>query len=195
MDDLLPQNMVGRMQIEGLRPESSSIQAWTPVLCERTSTVGQSSKIFQSEVGMGMLLRMGGQYLYLVLPSVTHLQVLERGTAKCVQEALVRQSAVSPIANTFARKLRSACTDKGSSNLVVESSYVSSPEHQDWHRVWSACDVHVTATVFKFVFALTQTDITGMIRHSLSINVAGQLNCFRKALRQEIKARGVHIRQ
>eukprot|EP00959_Pyramimonas_sp_CCMP1952_P142388 2981032-Pyramimonas_sp.AAC.1 len=74
MDDLLPQNMVGRIQIEGPRPESSSIQAWTPVLCERASTVGQSSKLFQSEVGMGMLLRMGGQYLYMVPPSVTQLQ-------------------------------------------------------------------------------------------------------------------------
>lgn len=190
---LLPVADSGELCIPGIRPASSSIAHWTPTLCEKTSTNACASKILQSETSLAMLFQNGEEFLAIFAESVCPLQVVERTTARCLQEALMRQSVVSPVADSFASKVRLATTDQASSNFVCERSYLSSAKHKGWTGIHHPCDVHSVARIFNRVFGLCDADISGMIRHSLSLNVAGHMNIFRKALRAEIHHRGVKI--
>jgi hypothetical protein len=179
--------------VQCLRPHAASMVAWAPNVCEKASTSGSSSKIFQSESSVGMLFEYGSQFFTIVCHSICHLQVLERNTSACMQEALIRQSVAAPVADSFGARLRIATTDKARANILCERSYIASPTHSDWTHVHHPCDIHIVATIFGRVFGFCDDDIAGMIRHGLSLNIAAQMNCFRKALRAEIHHRGVRV--
>ena len=91
----------------------------------------------------------------------------------------------------LARRL--VTTDRASSNLLCETSYLKSPKLQGWLGIHHPCDIHVVAGIFSRVFGLCDDDITGMVRHSLSLSASSDMNCFRRALRAEVRARGVRI--
>ena len=188
-----PSRQADRGVVARRAEQSSSVVGWTPVQGERTTTKAAATKILQSEALSAALLEHEGQFIALVGQSICHLQVLERTTARCLQEALLRQSTASPIANTFQSTVRLATTDKASSNIACERSYIQHTRHDGWTNIHHSCDVHTVARIFGRVFAFCNSDITGMIQATLSLNVAGAMNNFRLAMREEILARGITL--
>ena len=130
-----------------------------------------------------MLFEYGNQMFTIVCYSICPLQVLERNTAACMQETLLRQSVAAPVANSFGTKLRIATTDKAEANISCERPYIASSTHSGWTHTHHRCDIHVVATIFGRVFGFCDEDIAGMIRNGFSLTQSAQINCFRKALR------------
>lgn len=173
-------------------PGSQEVAIWTPMLGEKVSTNSKANKILQIESSVGMLVEAGGRYFGILSSPAQSLAIVERTTAKCLHEALERGSFASWASGKFAMQCRSATTDKASENILCEKGIAAS---RSWGcAVHNPCDVHTLARVFGQVFnGFVSTDITGMIRFSLSLNVAAQMNAFRRALREEIGSRKIRI--
>ena len=173
---------------------ASSLRTWVPELGVRTDTNSAASKIVQTGSVFGCLLDVGGKFVLIASSVIVcHLQVLERCTAQCMHQALMQHSVANQVANTFEDKVRTAATDQNSANIVCEKSILCENELRGWLGIHNFCDVHTTARVFKRVFGLVQDDIRGLVRHSLSLGIAAEMNKFRRALRAEIRHRGVRV--
>ena len=144
------------------------------------------------ESGVGLLLQIKGKYVAVMSPVCNRLHIIERNTARCLQEAVGRTCRTSPFAKQFERTCRVATTDKASANLLNEETLAHA--HWNGHALHSTCDVHTLARMFGNVFEqFVPRDISGMIRHSLSLRVGAEMNNFRKALREEIQSRTVRV--
>jgi hypothetical protein len=172
---------------------ASSSQTWAPDMGELAHTLSHGAKILQSESSSAVLLEHDGQFALFVSSGFEHLQVLERCNAPCLQEALSRQSAATAFSKQFAAKTRVATTDEASANYACERSITASPERHGWESIHYPCEVHICARIHSSVFSLMQSDVTGLIRHALSLNVSAQMNAFRRALREEIRSRGIRV--
>jgi len=160
---------------------------------ELAHTLSHGAKILQSESSSAELLEQDGQFALFVSSGFEHLQVLERCNAPCLQEALSRQSVATAFSKQFAAKTRIATTDEASANYACERSITASPERHGWESTHYPCEVHMCARIHSSVFSLMQSDVAGLIRHALSLNVSAQMNAFRRALREEIRSRGIRV--
>ena len=57
------------------------------------------------------------------------------------------------------------------------------------------CEVHIVASVYKAMYQLLHVEFQGMLHFVLSTKHGAAMNVFRKALRLEIRSRGVRICQ
>lgn len=168
-------------------------EIWTPVLGERVTTKASASKVVQFEVSMGMLIEDGARYYGIVAPMPCRLQLVERCTAKALSQACLRQSVVTPVASLFQHRLRDVTTDEAASNKLCEKSMPCYNKCGHWMSRHGNCEVHVAARIFGASMSLLNEDISGMLRHALSLQVGASMNLFRRALREEIRHRGVRI--
>lgn len=182
---LLPQ---AALEVAG----SQGVFVWTPWLGEKANTTSKASKILQVASSIGMLIKVNGDYFGLLTSPAHTLAIVEKTTAKCLQEALSRGSFASKAAAHFNSRCRLATTDKASENILCEKSIGAA-------RIWSSTlhnsrDVHTLSRIFGQVFnEFMGPDITGMIRFSTSLSVAAQMNAFRRALREEIASRRIRL--
>ena len=181
---LLPE---GQLAISG-----RDVSIWTPSLGVKGESTSSSTKIMQIESGVSMLVEFDGQFYSLSTTPVSGLAVVERTTARCLQAAVTRASiASSAAAASFQHSCRTTTTDKASENILCEQSIAA---HMFGTAIHNHCDVHTLSRVFSQVFsACVPEDITGMIRFSLSLGVASQMNAFRRALREEIESRNIRV--
>ena len=121
------------------------------------------------------------------------LQQLERGTAVCMQAALVRGWGATPAARAAGSRVRVAAADQASSNVLVEKALGAEARLGGWTGFHWPCEVHTTARIFTSVFALVEDDIRGVIHHALSLSLGSSLCVFRRALRDEVSSRRIHI--
>jgi len=173
-------------------PGPSTVAVWTPALGENTTTESASTKIVQTEVGIGLLLSVRGRYVGVFTAPASGLKIVERTTAKCLTAALTAGSFASVASRQFQHACRAATTDKASENILTEKGIAAA--YWNDMSIHNPCDVHTLARIFGKVFnEFVSDDITGMIRHSLSLNVASEMNAFRRALREEINSRRVRV--
>ena len=186
------QGVAPQGQLETPGKGGSTVSVWTPTFGEKTNTQSASTKILQHETGLGMLVEVGDHIFAVMTAPVTSLSILERTTARCIQAAILRGSfATTVVKKEFAHNCRVVVTDKASENFLAEKSIAAG--HWDCN-VHNPCDVHTLSIIFgKVLNGFVAADITGMIRTSLSLNVASQMNAFRRALREEIMSRLLNI--
>jgi len=186
------------LEIEHVGPSGSwevTSQVWTPLVGERTTSKASASKILQSEVTMGLMVEHSSSFHAVIAPCPSRLQLLERCTARTLQQAMLNQSLVSPISQLFQHRVRDVTTDEASTNKLCEKSMACFDKFGSWVSRHGNCEVHVAARVFGASLSLLDKDVSGMVRHALSLNVGANLAMFRKALRAEIMSRGIRILQ
>ena len=174
---------------------ADSLVSWTPSLTEKVSSTSSAAKILQSETGVGCLLRLGDLYYAVIAEYQVPLQQLERGTALCMQAALVRGWGATPAATAAYSRVRVAAADQASSNVLVEKALGAETRLGGWTGFHWPCEVHTTARICSSVFSLVEDDIRGLIHHALSLSQGSSLCGFRRALRAEIRSRTIHILQ
>jgi hypothetical protein len=164
-----------------------------PLEIARTKT-SAVTKIVQSNSTFGYVLRRGTKYLIIVGETLTALGAVSRTTAECLKAMRIRNTAITSAANRFTFKTRSSVLDKAASNRRAERSIrddmiKSSMCTTGWSKVDHDCETHRDATSMAKATDLLSSDITGMIRLSLSIQLQPEMAKFRSCLRWEIITR------
>ena len=80
--------------------------------------------------------------------------------------------------NKFQERVRLPNTDKHGAKVVHEG-----------------CDIHVLPGAFTKIFRLAVDDVRGLLHHALSLGQGSHLDLFWKALRLELRHRGLVLRQ
>ena len=75
------------------------------------------------------------------------------------------------------------------------SAALSSGFREKWAAVHEGCDIHVLPGAFTKIFRLAVDDVRGLLHHALSLGQGSHLDLFRKALRLELRHRGLVLRQ
>eukprot|EP00971_Amphidinium_carterae_P133246 2638808-Amphidinium_carterae.1 len=146
-------------------------------------------KFFQVESAYGMLLEQGGVLLLLLGETVNPLSILSRCTGEVMHEALLRLSASSSAASRFRLPVRSSVTDRGSGNFIAEEQ-TTSLRGPSWRKLHVLCDVHRTSRAHSKVFEdLMGSEVTGLVRTALSLQLGTMMAYFRQALASTISGR------
>ena len=143
-----------------------------------------------------MLLELSAEhYVGIVAEFGNHLAVVERTTARCMLSVLLHQMCISPACQRYKCRLRLPNTDDAASNNLCESSVAAVAKHGQWKMMHDLCEVHIVASVYKAMYQLLHVEFQGVLHFALSTKHGAAMNVFRKALRLEIRSRGVRICQ
>ena len=175
---------------------SLSMTLWAPGLCEKAETSSDHAKIIQVENTNVLLLELSAEhYVGIVAEFGNHLAVVERTTARCMLSVLLHQMCISPACQRYKCRLRLPNTDDAASNNLCESSVAAVAKHGQWKMMHDLCEVHIVASVYKAMYQLLHVEFQGVLHFALSTKHGAAMNVFRKALRLEIRSRGVRICQ
>ena len=175
---------------DGSSQSAEALIHWSPTVGEKATTKASAQKILQYETTMGALVHASAGIRGVIANCPCRLQLLERCTARVLHQAVIEQSMAGPVSQLFAHRTRNVTTDAAGTNIACEKAWCSSnTKFGEWVSRHQHCEVHVAARIFKSTFSHVGEDITGMIRHALSLNVGANMNLFRQALREEIADR------
>ncbi|CAK0822181.1 unnamed protein product, partial [Prorocentrum cordatum] len=146
------------------------------------------TKLMQINQAVWLLVNVGDIPVRLYLNTVCPLQPMESTAAPVCKKAVLRSCAVSTYSDGFKQRMRFCCSDSAKPNIVVENSIAS--DRHGWESLHLFCEVHVTAGIHSKTFeGLMPRTISSVIHASLSLQLSGYLNHFRKCLRHVIKSR------
>jgi hypothetical protein len=172
-----------------LAPLEHAVQ-WSPNDGECASTVSPHSKILQTESTYGMLLRVNDKFIGVMGSVVCNLQLLETCSARCLMASQVALSSITPACGMFKHRVRLSSTDRAASNILCEKNMATQLKDALFDSVRLGCDVHAVSRIHTKVFSLAEPQVTGVLRHALSLAGGAHMNLFRKAIRLEIRRRG-----
>lgn len=150
---------------------------------------GGSQRILQHSQTGGMLMSWKGQYWMVVLPALSSLAVMERGTANVLQACNERLSSATRVCQRFEQRVRAVCTDQCSANIACEKAMAAARGATEGSAIHILCDIHRTSLVHTKTLALLDDNVRGMIRCALALRTGNTMNTFRQCLKEEVASR------
>lgn len=147
------------------------------------------SKLLQSEAAYGMLVRISkDRFVSVIGTSLCWIQLLERNTGECMQEAELRRLIIAAHVEEFETKTRLSCFDKAGANARSDNSIVAN-RGEGWQRVGNPCEVHICSSNQGWTLRLCERTISGQIHFALSVNFGVNLATWHRAVLDTIRAR------
>lgn len=120
------------------------------------STVGKA-KVLNHELGIAMLLELGGKLVLLSGEVLTPLQAVDHNTVEAIWAALRASDFGTPAREAFARRLRVVTTDAASCNFRAERGLMDG--RAGWSHLHFRCQVHVVSGVHRLVYDLLHAEV------------------------------------
>lgn len=158
----------------------------TPELKLATNSAVQ--KVLQHQQAAGILMKVEGRSVMLLLPLLSNLVVVESGTGVVLQACQLGLSACTRATKLFSQRVRAVCTDGSSANIACEKG-VAAARGAGSRTLHALCDVHRTSLVHNKLFTLLDDNVRGMVRCALSMRAGSAMGKFRRCLREEVEAR------
>lgn len=182
----------GKPAMDAIAPTRSSANLCTinpgSALAKQLSGARGAQKILQTIQQGGMVFKVRGEYVVVLVSTLCPLQVLDNGTGAVLHAAQLRNSGATRASSSFAQRCRLACTDRNSANSVAER-LVAEDRGAPWKRLQTFCEVHMTATAHEKTFSLMPENIHGMIHCALALQTGSAMARFRACLREEVASR------
>jgi hypothetical protein len=169
---------------------------WNPASNEKAATSAEACKIVQLETCSAILIEPeAGHFIGIVASFPNHLSLVERCTARCLMAVNFMHACASPAANSYAQRLRMPTTDNASANNLCEKTIAGHGLRFNWKLWHEISGVHIVASIYGHLFRLFRPTFRGVLHNALSLKIGAHMNLFRKALREEIAARGIRVVQ
>ena len=150
-------------------------------------------KIVQTEwLGSALYELVSGKHLLVSFPLVTWLQVVTRTTGECYKKAFENVAPAFECAARFNRKVRILTSDRDGAIRKAERNI--GKENPDVAPIHFNCHVHQQSSVIDRVSTMLKTSISCLVELTLTLNQAGSMSGFRKALRAVLAEVVVHRR-
>jgi hypothetical protein len=181
--------IMNQMQSAASALEDEHPIAADDVICCRDEVTAATSKILQNSSQYAMLVKLDEtRYRIIMGDTICPLMNLERNTSACLLAAHMRLSAVSTHASSFRLKGRPVSIDSFSANDSSERALVKL-RGDGWTNSSIHCQVHVVAGIVTKAFGPLDSQVTGLLRAVLSLQLGPAMNYFRKCLAAEIRSR------
>ena len=176
-----------RAPVVGALEDVSAVEKLVLELREKKPVEEQlgMAKILHSKQYVGMVLRIGGEIVYLVGHLGSLLVGLDRSTGEGILGAVMRLDPGSEARENIPRKLRLNESDNAGYNDRCERGLLDTRE--GWMGLRFGCEVHYASGTHSKTFGVVPLDVSGFINTTLSLRDFGMLIQFRASARTVLR--------
>ena len=170
--------------------QSIALVRWTPLACEKATTVVVVSHVVQLEHVQALLLEpKPGYFVAIIGLFANHLSITARTNARCTLASLLQQCPVTPASKSYRERLRTPTTNNHSANNLTEKTFAQFSEVGSWGEMHLICEVHIVQNIYTSLYPMIEFDLQGVLHHALDKQVSMHMNLYRKALRKVVLSR------